>query len=192
MNDPTTRKDRLQSLVQSPDFDVASPRDGAIFHSNKTGGNRVEAEQRCDLYPGRYIILERTGGGRLLEREIEYGPGGDLSLSEADEIWALASGRFAREASGDVTCLVDGANRRSVFRQQDLALLLANARVTSINGVRKEKLLQLSLEQAYDMVRQITPQPRGPAARIELEPDAPAPRMPGEMPGLPRRRKEDD
>ena len=60
-----------------------------------------------------------------------------LPKEQIVEIWKLASKRLIAAASGNVTAFVDKADKRSVFRQQELPGLLKNDNVKTINGIDK-------------------------------------------------------
>ncbi|MCX5955710.1 MAG: hypothetical protein NTW51_04710, partial [Cyanobacteria bacterium] len=67
-------------------------------------------------------------------------------------IWDRVSARFAAAASGEVLTLAAGARLDGVFAQSELAVLLANPRVTRIDGVPISVLRGLNLQQAFELI----------------------------------------
>lgn len=131
---------RLKGLIASGAMSVASPHDGAVFYSDDAGKNRVAVEayaKRCGQAGKQTTTLEATRCGQWLESEHLYAS--PLSLS-ADDIWAEASVKYAREASGSCRCLVAHAPSDRVFRKHELATLLDNDKVTDLNNIPRQTL----------------------------------------------------
>ncbi|MEY4806522.1 MAG: hypothetical protein RLZZ206_911, partial [Cyanobacteriota bacterium] len=70
----------------------------------------------------------------------------------ANGIWDRVSARFAAAASGEVLTLTAGARLDGVFAQSELAVLLANPRVTRIDGIPIGVLRGLNLQQAFELI----------------------------------------
>ncbi|MCX5959842.1 MAG: hypothetical protein NT053_08435 [Cyanobacteria bacterium] len=70
----------------------------------------------------------------------------------ANGIWDRVSARFAAAASGEVLTLTAGARLDGVFAQSELAVLLANPRVTRIDGIPISVLRGLNLQQAFELI----------------------------------------
>ena len=82
-------------------------------------------------------MIEHTDcGAKLVEMGLMSGDCG-LSSDEIADIWSIASKRFIDSASGDVIAFVKGADKRSVFRTQELPAILNNEKITTINGENK-------------------------------------------------------
>jgi len=60
-----------------------------------------------------------------------------LNPEEVNFLWRTASKRFIESASGNVTAFVDNADERSVFLGMELPTLLANDKITTVNGIDK-------------------------------------------------------
>jgi Ca2+-binding RTX toxin-like protein/PAS domain-containing protein len=70
----------------------------------------------------------------------------------ANGIWDRVSARFAAAASGEVLTLTAGARLDGVFAQSELPVLLANPRVTRIDGIPISVLRGLNLQQAFELI----------------------------------------
>jgi uncharacterized Zn-binding protein involved in type VI secretion len=136
---------------------VASPHDGAVFYSDDEGKNRIAAEayaKRCGQAGKKTTTLEATPCGKWLESENLYAT--RLSLF-ADDIWALASVKYAGEASGSCRCFIANAPAERVFRKHELAALLANDKVTDLNNIPRQTLKAIheqSPDAAFSAVEQ--------------------------------------
>jgi hypothetical protein len=60
-----------------------------------------------------------------------------------------ASRQYAREAEGDVNTYVCGSRPTSTYRSTEQPELLANEKVTSINGVPREELAKMDKDEAH-------------------------------------------
>ena len=70
----------------------------------------------------------------------------------ANGIWDRVSARFAAAASGEVITLTAGARLDGVFAQTELAALLANPRVTGVDGIPVSLLRRLGLQEAFALI----------------------------------------
>lgn len=61
-------------------------------------------------------------------------------------LWDVASRMFAESAVGDVRTITPNAIENSVFNQTEFPALLANDKLTSINGIPREDLFQLQAD----------------------------------------------
>lgn len=151
---------RLESVIASGSFSVASSHDGAVFYSDDAGKNRVAAEayaECCQQAGKQTTTLEATPCGRWLEGEELYAPMSGLSREEADQVWAAASVKYAGEASGSCRCFIVNAPAERVFRKNELAALLANDKVTDLNNIPRQTLKAIheqSPDAAFSAVEQ--------------------------------------
>lgn len=132
---------RLEGLIESGAFSVASPRDGAVFYSDDAGKNRAAAEayaKHCSQTGKMTTTLEATPGGKWLESQNLYSSPLGLSGDEADQVWAALSVKYADEASGSCRCFIAKAPRERVFREHELAALVNNDKVTDLNNIPRQ------------------------------------------------------
>ena len=121
-----------------------------------------------ELQVGRFLEINRESPAvnKLLVQKLDELFGGDESqiLSYlygsrdadgnriANGIWDRVSSRFAAAASGEVLTLTAGARLDGVFAQSELSVLLANPRVTRIDGIPISVLRGLNLQQAFELI----------------------------------------
>lgn len=189
--------------IQSDAFNVSAERDKAVFYAGRNGFNCADAHFR---YVGNgYLSIDFTQGGTWLERERLWGekenyfgrpyeseerlhadqPTPPINEEAARRVWAAASKKYAEQATGAVTCVVDGASEDTIFRRVELPALINNGKVTYINGIERKVLKELydadptqdkrwSLDRAFDVIKreplQISYQPEPPKGQ-EKEPD---------------------
>lgn len=141
---PNREVGRLEGEVASGAHSVASLPDGAVFYSDDGDRNRVAAEdyvEHCHRSGKPATTLEATPCGKWLEGQKLYEAAtSPLSRSEADEVWATASAKYASEASGNCRCFIINAPAHRVFRRYEFARLLNNDRVTNLNNIPRETL----------------------------------------------------
>ena len=117
--------------------DVSTPPDSLVLYSISylpTAENKDKAFAYLQTNP-KAMMIDQTPCGQKL---IALGMLEDiLPKDQIVEIWKLASKRLIAAASGNVTAFVNKADKRSVFRQQELPGLLKNDKVKSINGMDK-------------------------------------------------------
>ena len=139
-------------LVVDQGFNVASPKDGAVFYSNEwdrknhvsLNRQRAEAHARQQSANGKpSTTLEQTPGGAWLDNQKLRAQGLPISEPDARATWNLCSRKFAENASGSVRCFVNGSSRRSVFRTVEMKALIGNLEVTEINGIPRKALAKV-------------------------------------------------
>ncbi len=110
------------------------------LHADEDGGPRwldTYSVQEAAVFRalGLAVAVEDTPGGRhFLDLGLDF-PDDHPLASVTRQLWDRLSRRFVAAASGRVEVLVEGALPDSVFRTVELGALLANARVTCINGL---------------------------------------------------------
>ena len=101
----------------------------------------TENKQKAFLYMAENpssMTIEKTQCGRdLLKLGFDFGTLPDEDKGVAAEIWKIASARFIRAASGNITAFVENADIRSVFRSTELPQILQNPAIRTINGIEK-------------------------------------------------------
>lgn len=164
----------LHWIKTSEEVDVSSRHNRCVVYSGGGGTeyngqpvseSRRKAEEFCDKNK-ECTTLERTPFGQVLEKEnrnleAKFGKEG------VDKIWAAASERYTKEASGSITAFVEEAKQEKVFRNNELKTLVNNEKVTDINGVHREGLKNIydnysldrnaSLVEIYSQVKQHRP-----------------------------------
>jgi len=117
---------RLKVQFISKFFSVASPTDGAVFYAGP--GTQKAAEELAEK-TGK-TTLGQTSAGQYLDQNLN---GSDaFESTEALDIWRDTSERYAQEASGEVTAVVNNPASDSVFVDTELPALLDNPNVTQI------------------------------------------------------------
>lgn len=126
-----------QAMQAAATDDVSTPPDSLVLYSISylpTAENKDKAFAYLQTNP-KAMMIDQTPCGQKL---IALGMLEDvLPKDQIVEIWKLASKRLIAAASGNVTAFVNKADKRSVFRQQELPGLLKNNKVKSINGMDK-------------------------------------------------------
>jgi hypothetical protein len=84
------------------------------------------------------MTIEKTECGRnLLKLGFDFDILPDEDKATAAEIWKIASSRFIKSASGNITAFVKNADKRSVFRSVELPEIMSNPAIRTINGIDK-------------------------------------------------------
>lgn len=84
------------------------------------------------------MTIEKTECGRnLLKLGFDFDILPDEDKATAANIWKIASSRFIKSASGNVTAFVKNADKRSVFRSVELPEIMSNPKIRTINGIDK-------------------------------------------------------
>ncbi len=143
----------LQSEVSS--VDVSSPENIALLWSGRDIPTGVPIDEATPDGPkwwdklscleaevfralGIACCLEDTTGGEfLISSQLNY-PESDPLFVVARNLWDVLSSRFARAATGRIEIIAEGAFNDSVFRTVELEALLANDKITTINGLDRE------------------------------------------------------
>lgn len=141
----TTREDYIRFIRENSDH-LRVPKDRAVLYS----GHHIE-DRDLKLHNGRlaallglgleYVKLEETRLGQCLE-DLKLSGTRNLAPEDVHSIWAEASRLFVEQAEGNLTCFTFGASKSGIFRTIELSSALNNAKITSINQIPKENLLQ--------------------------------------------------
>lgn len=118
--------------------DVSSSPDSVVLYSisyQPTDINKKRAFEYLKLHPEAVMIDHTPCGQQLLALGMETGA--ENPPEELTKIWRIASERFIKNASGNITAFVDNADKRSTFIMLELPLILKNDRITLINGTDK-------------------------------------------------------
>ncbi len=113
--------DEIYQSVEKLDF--STPPDKAVFYAG--AGNRKLALAFAERYG--YTTFHSTSGGQhlasleLLSR---------IPVSRLNSIWARASAKFARSASGKITIFSRGGSREGIFGVVEEPILKLNFNVT--------------------------------------------------------------
>ena len=127
----------LCSIEAAAADDVSTPPDSLVLYSISylpTAENKDKAFAYLQTNPKAMMIDQTPCGKKLIALGMLDHV---LPKEQIVEIWKLASKRLIAAASGNVTAFVDKADKRSVFRQQELPGLLKNDNVKTINGIDK-------------------------------------------------------
>ncbi len=126
-----------QAMQAAAADDVSTPPDSLVLYSISylpTTENKDKAFAYLQKNP-EAMMIDQTPCGKKL---IALGMLEDvLPKEQIVDVWKLASKRLIAAASGNVTAFVNKADKRSVFRQQELPGLLENDNVKTINGIDK-------------------------------------------------------
>ncbi len=68
-------------------------------------------------------------------------------------VWDRVSARYAADAVGEVVTFTGGAYENRVFYQTELPIILANPKVTSIDGIPVEAFKGMAINEAYLMIK---------------------------------------
>lgn len=145
-------------LAVQPDSAFAPPegKSVALAHSGFDTLNRQFAINDATAQGSKYYTIEQIEVGRYLDQARLYEEHiSGLSEEQADDIWSIASRRFAENAVGAVeTCVVD-AHPGRIFRATELPAFLSNERVETINGIPRADLCALHAEDQEAAYRRI-------------------------------------
>jgi hypothetical protein len=139
--------------------DTSTPKNGSVFYSGVDPMTGLKNRDRAEAATiGRLRMrIDETPAGKALNDLNLYGRFSETSPADANQIWNNASRRFANDASGDVVAYVRGANPDRVFARTELPALVNNTNVTSINGIPREQLLNMSPQQRFLAVTGASP-----------------------------------
>lgn len=119
--------------------DVSSLKDSIVLYSIsylKTDKNKRDALQYIAEHKNCMLLDQTPCGKKLIELGLETDH--KIPDTEIMKIWSIASVRFIKQAAGDVTAFVEGADKRSVFVSTELPQILKNPKITKINGIEKQ------------------------------------------------------
>jgi len=118
--------------------DVSTPENSVVLYSisyQPTDENKQKAHQYMKVHPESMMLDDTVCGKQLIALGLETGP--DNPPEELMKIWRIASERFIKAASGNVTAFVENADKRSTFVAVELPLILQNDKIKLINGQDK-------------------------------------------------------
>ena len=129
-----------KAIIIAQTADVSTPPDSIVLYSisyQKTDINKRLALQYIHEHPQSRMLDDTPCGKQLLELNLQT----DYTAPESElmKIWAIASDRFIKAASGNVTAFVENADSRSTFVSAELPMILKNTRIFTINGEDKHK-----------------------------------------------------
>lgn len=133
-----------QAIEVARNFDVQTKEDSLVLYSISympTKENRDKAFDYVKNHSDKTVIEYTDCGAKLVELGLCSSDSG-LSPDEVADIWGIASKRFIASASGDVVAFVENADSRSVFCNFELPQILANPKISKINGKDKYKFAE--------------------------------------------------
>jgi hypothetical protein len=149
----------LQSILTTSHFSTEKSK--ALVWSGP--GNRERAEA---LRQEGYKTIEDTQGGKALNQALPYEAvlRGEISKDEYREYWRQASHEFSLAQEGNITTCVIGALEERDFRAVEFPNLVADRKVSSINGVSREELYDVYQNEPSAAFERICVVERGRAA----------------------------
>lgn len=132
-------------------YDVSTKKNCAVVYSVSympNNKNKIDAINYTNSNSDT-MMLDDTLCGKAL---ISLGLDGrvDEVAKEITQIWHIASSRYIKEASGNITAFVDGADARSTFCTTELQEILNNPKITQINHTDKFVFAQNFIPQTYN------------------------------------------
>ena len=114
--------------------DVSSAPDSVVLYSVSylpSKENKIQAQEYLRTHKNCLTIDNTECGKQLLALGLET----DFKAPETElmKVWAIASERFIKAASGNVTAFVKNADKRSTFRRIELPNILKNSKILTIN-----------------------------------------------------------
>ncbi len=116
---------------------VSTPPDSLVLYSisyQPTEENKDKAFAYLQKNPQAMMIDQTPCGQKLIALGMLEDT---LPKEQITEVWRVASRRLIASAEGNITAFVDNADKRSVFRGEELPGLLKNPKVKTINGMDK-------------------------------------------------------
>jgi hypothetical protein len=158
---------KLRSVVDA--VDVSSPNNMALLWSGRDIPTEIRLDEQNPSGPiwwdklscreaevfGKLGIawrLEDTPGGQvLLGAQLNY-PEDDPLRSVAQQLWEVLSRRFVNAAHGRIEIIAESAFTDSVFRAVEFEAVLANPKITAVNGLDRG-VLPSNASEAYSLLR---------------------------------------
>ncbi len=164
------KQDFLDWIKREADFSRPQDKDACVFYSGLIGQNQKTAEESCNRH--NYSTIEQTQGGKTLDSLDLWNQGGRYGLSRPDveEIWGVASEKYAEQVEGKVYCYVLAATNDSAFLEKELPTLLENDKVTHINEIPREEL-QNEYETGQKTLKEIHQEVTRGVKEIAYEPE---------------------
>jgi hypothetical protein len=134
-----------KAMLIAEEYDVSTPKDSLVLFSISklpTDINKRKAFAYVEKNPDKKMI-DHTPCGQKLEAMDLFSEKAGLSYEEASNPWYVASRRLIEAASGNVTAFVDKAHPEATFRKIELAAILGNEKITTINKKNKWKYKHL-------------------------------------------------
>ena len=152
--DTRRSKDEWLSWVASQPPGAWGPPEGksvAVLYSGYQGQSSQWAKQDCAAPESpRYCIEQTTAGSELDKAKLYKSEHSGLTSGEADQVWAAASSRFAQNIEGPVETHILSSDKNAIARGTELPMVdVENTRVTTINGIDRAELVQMSRTDAY-------------------------------------------
>jgi hypothetical protein len=152
--DTRRSKDEWLSWVASQPPSAWGPPEGksvAVLYSGYQGQSSHWAKEDCAAIESpRYCIEQTTAGKELDDAKLYKSELSGLSTGEADQVWAAASSRFAQNIEGPVETQILSSDKNAIARGTELPMVdVANTRVTTINGIDRAELADMSRTDAY-------------------------------------------
>lgn len=146
----------LRSAVRT--LDVSSPENKALLWSGRAILTEVKIDEtaadsgqwwdklscrEAEVFRklGIGFSVDDTAGGKFLASARLNYPDGDPLLAVAQTLWEELSTRFVRAAAGRVEVIAEGSFDDSVFRKVEFDALLANPKITAVNGLDRSLLV---------------------------------------------------
>lgn len=126
-----------QAMRAAAEEDVSTPPDSLVLYSisyQPTEENKDKAFAYLQKNPQAMMIDQTPCGQKLIALGMLED---SLPKEQITEVWRVASRRLIASAEGNITAFVDNADKRSVFRGEELPGLLRNPKVKTINGMDK-------------------------------------------------------
>lgn len=134
-----------QAMTVAETYDVSTPKDSVVLYSISflpSKKNRDLAFSFIKNNPDKRMIEDTDCGAELVKMGVWTPEDCGLSPERVASIWKVASSRFIKAASGNVTAFVEQADPRSVFCSMELPELLKNSAVKTINGEDKHRFAE--------------------------------------------------
>ncbi len=123
--------------------DVSTPKNGAVVYSISflaTTENRDMAYAFEIKHAGALTLDHTVCGKKLTALGLLVSK--DVATSDIQKVWEIASERFIKAASGNVTAFVNGADKRSTFCSLEAQNILKNDKIKTVNNIAKEDFLR--------------------------------------------------
>lgn len=132
-----------RALEIAENFDVSTNNNGAVVYSISYmphDENKIKAKEFIKNNDGVKMLDDTPCGQALIDLGLD-GKVNDVA-EEITKIWKIASSRYIKSASGNITAFVEGADERSTFCTTELNDIMQNPNITHINDVEKNIFYQ--------------------------------------------------
>ncbi|MBQ8481491.1 MAG: hypothetical protein IJ532_03040 [Alphaproteobacteria bacterium] len=127
-----------QAFAIAQTADVLTPKDSVVLYSisyQPSDDNKRKAMEYLRLNPDKKMLDDTECGKKLIALGLETG--NESPDAEILKVWAIASERFIKAATGNLTAFVDNADKRSTFVSVELPMILKNEQIKTINSIDK-------------------------------------------------------